>query len=232
MYCTIEDIKRVLPQKITIGDINIGTPDPGRPTTKRDNFTELQVISYINFAQQEIDSRLGNLYICPLRRIKSFETEMLESISSGSNVTIKVHDSGAFHKGCMVRLQDSTEMETATVSTIASLTSIVIESVQKNYDAETGRVSILEYPDPIPIIAARFAASYAFDELFSAEQAPNISTYGIEQRKLALNSLDSILSGTIYLVGQEFTGRRFIRAPLFDSYPSPNTDFQFGREKQ
>jgi hypothetical protein len=232
MYCEINDLRRLLPQQITIGATNIGTPNPGRPTTKRDSFTEPEAIVYIGYAQQEIDGRLGGQFFCPLRRVKTFETEMLENVLAGTNVKVRVHDSGAFSVGQLVRLQDNDKMETATVTTLAYLTEIILDKVKYNYNFETGIISILEYPDPIPLITARLAVSYAFDELFVAEQAPNISEYGKEQRKLALNSLDSILTGTILLFGQDYVGRRFLRGTLLDAYDSPTREFQFGREKQ
>lgn len=232
MYATINDLERILPQSITIGDQNIGTPSPGRPTTKRNSFTKNQAITYINYSQQEIDSRLGNLFVCPLRRIKSFETEILEQVTSGTNVIVRVHDSGAFYEGAMIRLQDSDQMESCNVTDIPNLTSVKLDRVKNTYDVESGIISILEYPDPIPLTTARLAVSYAFDELFSSEQAPNVSEYGKEQRRLALNSLDAILTGTILLFGQDYIGRRFIRGQLMDSFGSPTPDYQFGREKQ
>ena len=87
---------------------------------------------------------------------------------------------------------------------------------------------------PVPLITARLAVCYAFDELFTSDQSPNISGYGKAQRDMASNSMDGVLDGTIRLVGQEHTGRRFIRGSLLDAYGSPvasQAQFTFGREK-
>lgn len=239
MYCTIADLKRILPATITIGDINIGTPSPGQPLTKRDKLTYADAIQYIRFAQQEIDSRLRPYYVMPLRRIKTFETEIIENVSPGSKVKIRVWDSSNFSKEDVVRLQNRDSMELSTVWEETALNAyapadpryVTIDHVQYSYPADESKISIVKFPDPISIICARFAVSYAFDQLFHAEHEPDISDYGVEQRKLALNSMDSILSGTVLLLGQDHTGRRFVRGSLMDAFDSPTKDFQFGREK-
>jgi hypothetical protein len=107
----------------------------------------------------------------------------------------------------------------------------VIGSVKNSYETYESKISILEFPDPVPLITTRLAISYAFDQLFSADQSPNVSEYGKEQRKLAINSLDSVLSGAVLLFGQDHTGKRFVRGSLFDAYQNPTPEFQFGREK-
>lgn len=232
MYCSVQNVKDLLPEPITVGDTNIGTPSPGRPsTTNRSKLTPDEIISYIRFASQQIDARLRPYYVCPLRRIKSYETEILENVSGGSNIEIKVNDTGAFAKGQIIRLQGKYAMETDEIKSVKNMQTLIISQVKNDYSIEGGKISVLEFPDPIPVLAARLAISYAFDQLFSAEQSPNISEYGKEQRRLAGNDMDSILSGTIFLFGQDHTGKRFARGSLFDAFQNPTPDFQFGREK-
>ncbi len=232
MYATIEDVKALLPGPITIGDTNIGTPTPGRPTaSNRSKVTPEEAIRYIRFAEDEIDSRLRPYYVCPLRRVKTFETEILEDVLGGTSVEVKVHDSGIFSSGQMVRLQGKQSMETDEIESIKNLNTLIIKRVKGSYAMYESVISILEFPDPIPLIAARLSVSYIYDQLFAAEQAPNVSEYGKEQRRLAMNSIDSILSGSVLLFGQDHTGRRFVRGSLFDAFQNPTPDFQFGREK-
>lgn len=233
MYCTISDLQKILPYNVTIGDNNIGTPSPGQPVTKRSKLTPEEAMGYIRFAAQEIDSRLRPFYICPLRRVNSFETEIIENVNSGSQVKVRVWDSSVFAKGDVVRLQNKYEMESAVVYSFdpSDTRYVVIDKIMYGYPADESKITILKFPDPIPIICARFAASYAFDQLFNAEQAPEASNYGVEQRKLALNAMDSILSGTALLNGQDRSGRRFCRGEIMDNYNNPTADFQFGREK-
>lgn len=232
MYASIEDMRVLLPETITIGDQNIGTPSPGRPTeSNRSKMTPTEAARYIRFAEEEVDSRLRPYYVCPLRRVKTFETEIMGNVSPGSSVEVRVQDTGVFSIGQMVRLQGPQQMETDEIGSIKNMTTLVINNVKNSYETYESKISILEFPDPIPLSTARLAVSYAFDHLFAAEQAPDVSEYGISQRKLAINSLDNVLSGTVLLFGQDHTGRRFVRGSLYDAYQNPTPDFQFGREK-
>ena len=233
MYASVADMRSLLPEPISIGDENIGTPSPGRPTTSnRSVLTTDEAIRYIRFAENEVDSRLRPYYVCPLRRVKSYETEILGNVSAGTNVEVRVNDAGVFSEGQMIRLQGPSDMETDEIGSIKNQTTLVINTVKYSYATYESKISILEFPDPVPLITTRLAISYAFDQLFSADQSPNISEYGKEQRRLASNSIDSILSGTALLFGQDHTGKRFVRGSLFDAFQNPTPDFQFGREKQ
>ena len=233
MYASINDVQDLLPPSVTLGDSNIGsaTPVPGAPASNRNALSPSDVIQYVRWAQQEIDARLRNIYACPLRRIKQFETALENDLTAGANVTVTVEDTSVFSIGDIVRIQDRAGMETTTITSITDFQNMVVTSLSNAYDADNGKISIIKFPDPIPLITARLAVAIAFDKLFTAEQAPDVSQYGQEQRKQAANGIDSILSGTVLLFGQEITGRRFVRGSLFDAYDSPVKDFQFGREK-
>jgi hypothetical protein len=231
MYCTIEDLRRLLPSSVSIGNDNLGQPSPGQTSVKRSSFTPEQATHYIRFASQEVDSRLRPFYSCPLRRTKTFETEILDNISAGTNVTVRVWDSNPFSQGDQVRVQNNNVMELATVASITDGYNVVLATLQNNYSHEDGKISVVEFPDPVPLLSAQLTVSYAFSQLFSAQQSPDISEYGKEQRRQAINLMDNILSGTILLFGQEHTGRRFVRGSLLDDFGSPTKDFQFGREK-
>ena len=243
MYCTVADLQRILPEKVTIGNTNIGTPTPGATPTQRSNITPDQAKQYIQYAEQYIDGRLRQIYITPLRRIKTYETEVLSDLTHGSSVTVSVHDSGAFSSGSsisttnlgggdLVRLQDNNGMETATVSSIGNLTSVVVDAITNDYLVTANAlISILRYPEPIPTITARLACSYILDRLFTAEQSPDVSQYGKTQRNLAVHSVDDILTGAITLMGQNHTGKRFVRGSLFDAYRT-SAEMRKGEEKE
>jgi hypothetical protein len=225
-------MKDLLPEAITIGDTNIGTPSPGRPTANRDKLTSQKARRYIRYAQEQVDARLRAVYVCPLRRTKTLETTITEDISSGSNVSIKVNDGNIFSYYDVVEIRDQLQIEETEVKDLIDSKTIQVNTLSNNYSINDGTtISILEFPDPIPLITARLACATAFDELFASEQAPDLSNYGKTQRDMAFNALDSILDGTILLFGQEYMGRRFIRAPLFDAISNPVKDFNFGREK-
>lgn len=234
-YCTVSDLQNILPEKVTIGDQNIGTPSPGRPlssgTSNRSNISTSQAQYFIEYAQQYVDSKLRNTYVCPLRRTKSWEGDISANITAGTNVTIAVRDSGPFNLGALVRLQDKNNYENATIAEVTSLTAIKLVTVVNNYSYLDTKISILEYPDPIPIITARYACAIILDKLFNAEQAPDVSNYGKTQRNIARDAIDGILMGEILLFGQEHTGRRFIRGSLMDAYKSP-AEISKGQEKE
>lgn len=77
------------------------------------------------------------------------------------------------------------------------------------------------YPDPIPLICARLTVGFLYDEIVNAQQEPNISDWGKNQRALAHDDLRSIQSGVIKLQGQVLKGYRFKRADLLDSARVP-----------
>ena len=98
-YCQTSDLSRILPEKVTIGDRNIGTPVPGNSVTGRSNISPAEAEYYIEYATQHVDSKLRNIYVSPLRRIKEYETDIMADIHHGTMVTVTVRDSGAFKIG-------------------------------------------------------------------------------------------------------------------------------------
>lgn len=234
-YCTVDDMRRILPEKILIGDSNIGQPVPGRPGnqgSKRSNISPEEAERYISYAQQYIDGRLRPFYSCPLRRIKSFETPLEQDVTHGSSVTVTVRDSGSFSRGELIRLQNKDNMETCNVIDVPTLTTVKLDRVIANYLVmDESKISILEYPDPIPIITTQLAVAFLLDRLFVAEQSPDVSAYGKTQRNLARAQIENILSGEVLLFGQEHTGRRFVRMSLLDKFNSP-AEIQKGTDKE
>jgi hypothetical protein len=123
-------------------------------------------------------------------------------------------------------------METATVLNTPDLTTVVLERIYYPYlSANALKISILIFPDPIPVLSARLTASFILDRLFVSEQSPDVSQYGKTQRNLATQALDDILKGATLLIGQELTGRRFLRGTLLDKWSSP-AEVQKGEEKE
>ena len=231
MYCTVTNLTQLLPNNIKINDDNLGTPSPGRPTTKDGVLTSDQAARFITLSQQEIDARLSSFYITPLKMVKVFEESLAEDALAGNNVEIRLWSTAQFSVGDSVRFQSYSCLDTATIVQVINMTTFVVDKLKYSFYTEDGVAGILKFPDPIPLIAARLAVSYAFDELYSAEQSPDVSNYGVEQRKMANNSIDNIMDGSTSLFGQEKTGRRFVNGNLFDAYSNPTVAFQFGREK-
>ena len=105
--------------------------------------------------------------------------------------------------------------------------------LQHAYAAATPTtISEIVYPAPIPVCCARIAAAAIIDKVFVTEKAPDVPTgYGKSMRTLANNDLDAILSGAMRLVGQDFNGRRFVHASLFDTIKA-TSQFPPGQGKE
>jgi hypothetical protein len=129
-------------------------------------------------------------------------------------------------------------METCKVSSTSmddsNLTQVVLDRVVNNYlTADNTRISVLEYPDPIPLVTAQMSCSFILDRLFVSEQSPDVSQYSKNQRNLARAQIENILSGEVLLFGQEHTGKRFVRISLLDTFKSPALEqLQKGIEKE
>lgn len=220
-YCTVNYMRALLPKSITIGDTNITTPVLNKPGSSNTIDTRTAQL-FINFASQEIDSRLSTVYMVPLKKIKTYEETLPADVKSGSK-SITVTDNGPFRAGELVRIGDLYGSEVNEVdllpddlSTTGSIS--LVNPVKKNYTVgNQSIVSIVAYPDPVPLVCARIAVAAVIDKMFVAEQNPDVSNYGKSQRTLASNVLDELMAGSVRLNGQEFVGRRFVRMQLRDT---------------
>jgi uncharacterized protein YqfB (UPF0267 family) len=236
-YSNITAMTSLLPKTVTISQVNVTTPVLTSPGTQA-SIDILTAQSYINYATQEINSRLSTVYVVPLKRFKSFETFLTADAQKGT-ITISVHDNGPFQAGDLIRIGDLTsselnEITTITdIDTVASISSLTLRNkLSKNYTmSNQSIVSIISYPDPVPITCARIAVAAIIDKLFVAQQEPDVSNYGKSQRTLASSALDEIMVGTIRLNGQDFVGKRFVRMPLRDTM-STAAEVQRGTGKE
>jgi hypothetical protein len=224
-YCTIPDMRDILPKNITIGD----STAPSITSAKANSISTATASKFIYFATQFIDSRLSTIYVIPLIKIRKISINIIANIMPGS-YDVMVEDVSAFFAGCTVHLSDDNGSENAMVGSIAenwieggasvknfNHLTLATPTVQA-YDAgSNAKVHLLVYPDPIPVLTARLACSFMFDKLFVAEQEPDISNYGKSLRNMSTLDMNGILSGQVRLMGQEFVSRRFVRNQLFDA---------------
>lgn len=234
-YCTVNFMRALLPKTITIGNENITTPVLSKPGTVNTIDTKTAQL-YINFASQEIDSRLSTIYVVPLKRIKIREEDLIEDSRAGTK-SVSVADNGAFRSGCLVRIGDLNGSEVNEVDLLPEEVSSInivtlVNPLKRNYTrGQQSILSLVAYPDPVPLVCARMAVATIIDKLFVAEQDPDISQYGKSQRTLASNSLDEIMAGGIRLNGQDFVGRRFVRITLRDTM-NTSAEIQRGSGKE
>jgi hypothetical protein len=231
-YCTIEYLKTLLPRSVTIGDNTITTPTI--TATKADTIATQTAWRFLNLATQYIDSRLRQIYVCPLRRIKALDMDLVADAST-NNDYLQVYDSGHFTMDASIKVSDYNGGDSYTVNKIFDndLHKIgVTPNLARDYLlTDNPKVYLIEYPDPIPMITAQVCIGLMFDKIFVAEQSPDISNYGKTQRSQASSALDDILTGVIRLEGQDHTGRRFARISLRDTY-SNTAEVQHGRDRE
>jgi hypothetical protein len=228
-------MRALLPKVITIGDNNITTPVLNKPGTSATiDIRTAQM--YINFASQEIDSRLSTIYVCPLQRIKMHEEVLTSDCKSGST-SVYIADNTAYRTGYLVRLGDTNGSEINEIDTLpdeaASVSRVnLVNKTGRNFTRGNSSIlSLISVPDPIPLICARMAVAIIIDKQFVSEQSPDVSSYGKTQRTLASTDLDEIVAGAIRLSGQEFVGRRFVRMSLRDTH-NTSAEIQRGGGKE
>jgi len=216
-YSTQTLVEEILANALTRGSpsgapvniINIGND-------LRDTIGTSTMIQYIRWADEEIDAALSVIYRVPLKRIVRGEFELLSNILAGSQ-TIKIEDSGRFHVGDVVIISDGTNREKETIATISDeITMTISGAFSYSFLSSNTMVQRLGYPDPIPLISARYAAANLYDKKFAAQASPNMSQYGTTLRTMAENDLNSVLNGRVHLLGQTWLGRRFFNPALLD----------------
>jgi len=229
-YATINDLRTILPTTVTVGNNTLATSEVLQSQGKADSISIAVANTYLNFANTYIDGRLRNLYFCPLKRIKTLETEIAKDIAINTDI-VTVEDAGAFTQGKLVRISDGTNSQLVTVAETYDDDPArfgqfkVSPQLDHSYLVATPTLaSIIAYPDPIPLVCAQMAASRLIDKLFVTEKAPDVPTgYGKTLRSNANEALDAILAGALRLIGQDFAGDRFVRKTLFDNQKSGST---------
>lgn len=216
-YATQALVEDILANALTRGTddgmpveiINIG--DELRDTVETET-----LVQYIRWADEIIDSALSFIYKVPLKRIVRGEFEILSDISAGDG-SFYIEDSSRFFVGDIIVITDRTNTEKKIISSITDENTIQVSvAFTNNFLASNSVVQRLGFPDPIPLISARYAAANLYDKKFAAQASPNVSQYGNTLRSMAENDLNSVLNGRVRLLGQRWLGRRFFNPALLD----------------
>ena len=221
-YCTIDQLRHLMQKTITIGANTLANQDVLTRIGKPDTVTTETAQQYIQFAAQYVNARLRATYLCPLKKIRVFESDLTTNAAAGA-IQIEINDGTRFNVGDIVRVSDTDSSGLYTVkevfATPASMMSVTLDRklAQSYLTTRSATVALIDYPDPVPSMCARLAAGMIIDKEFVAEQQPDVSNFGKTQRALAANDMDDILNGTIALVGQEHTGKRFVRTSVRDT---------------
>jgi len=228
-YASIDDMRALLPENITIG--NVVTPNPVAP--KRDTISTKTAQKYLEFAIQHVNASLSSVYLTPLKRVVVARSQIVHNMLP-SSTDVMVSDVTEFVVGGCVRLTDTNGTEVGRIADIPSqfdegdgllcnTRHLTLASPTLNaYDS--GSLAIIEmliYPEPVNQMTAMFAIAFAFDKLFSTDGSPDVSNYGKTMRNNAREMMDNIVGGITVLRGQQFRGKRFVRQQLFDGIKAP-----------
>ena len=237
-YCTVNDMITLLPKTITIGNNTLVNSDVIQKQGKADSVSIQDAQQFIEYASQYIDASLTAVYLCPLKRVKFFEVPIQADAHSRSTTINVGPDAARFTPGQLVRIADDNNTEISAVGTFDDTVPANYNTVTLNAQllntytvANNAMLSVLQFPNPIPMICARYAVSLIIDKQYVANQSPDVSNYGKSMRNSAAEQMDKILTGVIRLDAQEYTGRRFANQALFDSWKSPS-EIQPGASKE
>lgn len=175
---------------------------------------------YISLADQTIDGELSEMYSMPLKKCPLGQWSLDADINEYNQI-VELDSSCNLVPGDEIVIRDdSTGIEEQhVVNTIIDQNSLTtVGAIITDFSGSNVRVFRLAFPPPIPEISARLAASYIYDKFFSAQNSPNVSEYGLEQRKKAESRINDILNGKIIIRCQRRIGDQFGNAYLDDSY--------------
>jgi hypothetical protein len=184
------------------------------------------VDQYIQFADQQIDASLNELYVTPLCEKANFETRLLSDISDYNDLVIATNTC-PFYPGDVIILTDGTNEDRFTITEVIDVNDRnvfqVTPPISYSFSALNTRMIRIAYPEPIPLTSARLSAANIYEKYFMSQSSPNESDYGKLLRKLARQDINNILNGRTVLHGAKRIGRRFYNPTLVDRYDLPNS---------
>jgi len=182
------------------------------------------VDQYIQWADEEINSAISELYVTPIDRQSDYETTLLSDINVYNDFIITT-DAAPFDIGDTVILTNGVNTE---MHTIAAILDDVTQNIFQTYTpisfgflASNTRVVRVKYSDPITLMSSRLSAANVYEKYFMAEASPSQSEYGKWLRGLVSADINNILNGRTILHGQHRIGRRFYNPTLRDQYSLP-----------
>lgn len=232
-YSNLKLVEQALAQALTSATNQVvnGNKVPliGFGKSRDPNTVPIETVNqYIQWADEEIDGMLSELYLTPIVEKADLELTLLFDISA-YNPDVHLDKAMNLVPGDVIVIFDYTQEERHIVDSVTNLTNVeFVDHVLGDYLADVTRVTRAKYPAPISLISARFAAAALYDKYFSAQVSPNISEYGKELRKAGERDINNILNGRTILRGQRRTGHRFFNPNLRDRYRLPGTTDQDG----
>jgi len=226
-YSNRTDIENIIAQAMTsatggnVDDLNNIQPLMNIGNVLDSNTIDIDIVdSYIRMADNEIDATLSQLYIVPFKEKIFFETILYSDIDDYNNYIIS-SDYFPISIGEQVVIIKDDIQERHIIEEIISDNVFSTEDAI-NYSFTSGdRLLHFGYPKPIKWISARKAAANIYDKYFASENAPNVSDFGKNLRKIATRDLNNILNGRTILHSVSRIGRRFYNPNLSEQYDLP-----------
>lgn len=239
-YCTRYEVQQALANALTQGNptgagpvdiISIGN-------TLSSTVTDDQMAQFIRWADDQVDGLISSIYRIPLSRVNKGTFRLSMDATAGDYV-LYMQDASRFTEGDVVVIRQDPWVEENVVLPHTTCTPIIPTPpdgfpqppdnrtlclwlpLSHSYDMNLARVERVRYPDPIPKISAKLAASFIYDKHFAAQQEPNESEVSKYLRKEAKQELNLILSGAIRLNiadANMLIGRRFYNPAIDDAW--------------
>ena len=153
---------------------------------------------YISLADSQIDGILTEMYEVPLRKCAHGEWRLKIDLNEYNQV-VEVSSAANLVPGDEIIIRDDAagvEDPPNVVQEVLDQFNFTLYNPTTNFfTADSARVIRIAFPPPINQISARYACSFIYDKYFAAENSPNVSTYGKELRKIAMQQLNDILNG-------------------------------------
>jgi hypothetical protein len=225
-YSTKTEVIQALANVLTAGSPNpgpLGTiPVTSIGNSVTDTVSDAQIQQYIRWADENVDATVSSIYDIPLKRVNRGTFRLAMDVTAGDS-SLVLEDATKFIEGDVILIRNDSTSQQLTITAFSTVspdtTMTVTPVVTSSYLATDAKVERIRYPDPIPKISARLAASYLYDKHFAAQVEANQSDFGKVLRKLAYEDLNAILSGAIRLLIPDaniYVGRRFYNHALGD----------------
>lgn len=222
-YSTIQQVSDALANAMIQGHAGNGitTPVPliNRGNLPTNTINDALINDFISRADERIDSIFSSIYDVPFNRVVVSEHKLLSDAVLGATV-LSVEDTSRITTDSYVMIVSSSTRYVLSIASITSATTLTLSTgLPDAYTtANYSRIQRQDYPPPIPLISRYIAAALMYDKYFAAQQAPNVSDYGKELRKLAVAYFNDVLSGRTTLHGQHRIGLRFAAATLLNEH--------------
>jgi hypothetical protein len=182
--------------------------------------------TYMQDADQTIDSAINGIYVTPLKRVGGPEWRLSADVSEyadGAVLSLVSSQASAsvLLPGDALVIYDGDQREEVEVDSVSGDDVTLASPALNLYSLDITRVVRVDFPAQIKFISARLAAANIYDKYFAAQADKNESKYGQFFREMAIGQLNQILAGATILHGQHRIGHLTVNPNLIKAYGNP-----------